>query len=110
MAALLAASDTSGLRVVVRILLPQSSVPFSCSTCILGTVFPNLHSLRKEMQRFLLEVFFSLVYSCKHGSCRYERYIQVFLQFDSHQVVCTRAHSSSSSRGVWVSVGPRVHG
>ena len=30
--------------------------------------FPNLHRLRKEIQRLLLEVFFSLVYSCTHGS------------------------------------------
>ena len=40
----LAASDTSDLQRMVRIWLPQSSVQFSCGTCIFGTVFPILDS------------------------------------------------------------------
>ena len=73
-------------------------INFTCSffgqvflrTFLLGTVFSDLHGLRKEMQSFLLEAFIQgLVYSLTRFLqvrvlCRY------FYKVDSHQVVCTR--------------------
>ena len=75
---LLAASDSSGLQELGRNFTCSVFGQVFFSTCILGTVFSTLHCLRKEIQRLLLEVYFILVYSCRHGSCRCRGYLGTF--------------------------------
>ena len=69
-----------------------NSLTFKSQVDQVESCFPNLSSSEKRMQSFLLEAFIQGLVTRWHGTCRYRYYRQGFLQVDSHQVVCGRAH------------------